>query len=425
MNKDSRPLRILFLNDTPRNGGPGRSLCTLLQRLDPSVIHRTVLLPRAGSVETLLRDAQAADDIVFEPLWVENIFAPWGRPMERRDFQAFWGIKRIRALGNVLRMIRAVFNILLLFKRGRHHLLYCNGTTADFVGGILARVAGIPTIWHVRYTSIPTVARDFHRWLSCSSAVRHIVCVSKASASLFPHCPSKVSVVHNGVDLHEFSPQDFDDRLRQNLGVPDDTVIFGSHGRILRKKGYIEMLMAARRALDELSSGERQRCHFVIVGDTPADFADDHLAECRQLAIALDLTQKVSFLGFQSDVRPFLKGFDVAVVPSVYPDPLPRAVIESMAFGKPVLAFDVGGVAEMLSSNEGTLVAGTPPDVTELGRQIVRYFRDPNLRARQGRAAYARILQDFDSRSHAAKVTCIIASAVSVGALPSGPAVTV
>ena len=51
------PYRVLFVNDTARNGGPGRSLHTILTFLDPRVIHRTVVLPRPGAVSELLRGA--------------------------------------------------------------------------------------------------------------------------------------------------------------------------------------------------------------------------------------------------------------------------------------------------------------------------------------------------------------------------------
>ena len=45
-----RPLRVLFLNDTSRNGGPGRTLFTILKYLDPAEVHRAVMLPREGVV---------------------------------------------------------------------------------------------------------------------------------------------------------------------------------------------------------------------------------------------------------------------------------------------------------------------------------------------------------------------------------------
>ena len=96
---NAKTLRVLFINDTSRDGGPGRSLHVLLRHLDKTRIHRTVLLPRPGPVADLLRSDGAADDIVFEDAWIENIVAPLSRPMERTDFQAPLATRALRAAG--------------------------------------------------------------------------------------------------------------------------------------------------------------------------------------------------------------------------------------------------------------------------------------------------------------------------------------
>jgi len=162
------------------------------------------------------------------------------------------------------------------------------------------------------------------------------------------------------------------------------------------------------------SPAARARCHFVVVGDTPPDFAEDHRASCVALARDLGIGDRFHFIGFRADVRPYVADFDAVVVPSVYPDPLPRAVIEGMALGKPVLAFDVGGVGEMIDDGvEGTLVPGAPPDVPALAAAMLRALRDPELRRRQGAAARARVVRDFDARAHARRIERAIRQAIA------------
>ena len=403
------PARVLFLNDTARNGGPGRSLHALLRFLDPSMIHRSVLLPRPGEIAELLGSTGAAEDVGFEPGWVENIVEPWNRPIERPDFHAPMATRLFRALGNVARMTRAVAHMRGRIVRGRYALIYCNGTSANFIGAALGIATGVPVLWHVRYTGLPKALHGLHRRLSMAATVRRIVCVSHPAAALFHGCDDKVTVIPNGVDTGLFDPADYSRggpavQLRSELGLGPDVVIFGSHGRILRKKGFVELLMAAKMVLTLLRKEDRGRCHFAIVGDTPQDFQPDHLAECRQLASTLGIAANVSFLGFRADVRPYLADFDVAVVPSIYPDPLPRAVIESMALGKPVIAFDVGGVSEMLSEREGILLPGRPPDVEAMAQAMLRLLRDPAARASQGVAARQRAVLQFDARAHAGRI---------------------
>jgi glycosyltransferase involved in cell wall biosynthesis len=322
--------------------------------------------------------------------------------MSREDFDAPCGLRSLRLLGNVARAARGFGRLSKLAERGGYDLIYCNGTSADFAGGILSAATSVPALWHVRYTSIPSLVAPIHRLLSSSTGVRRIVCVSRAAAALFPHCREKIRVVHNAVDTEDFNPSSVVPRLRQELRIGPDAIVFGSHGRVLRRKGYVEFLQAAQQALARMTTDESSSARFVVIGDTPEDFFPDHLAECRELARKSGIADKVHFLGFQADVRPYVADFDVAVVPSIYPDPLPRSVIESMAMGKPVIGFDVGGVSEMIDDGvTGTLVPSSPPDVAELAAQMLRYQRHPELRARQGAAARAHVERSFDARRHA------------------------
>ncbi len=400
-----RKVRVLFINDTARNGGPGRSLFYILRFLDPEIVHRAVVLPRPGVISELYEDSGVTEELLFERDLVENPIEPWDRPMVRDDFEAPLHLRGARAAVNVFRAGRAMARLTGLVRRGEYDLVYCNGTNADFAGGLLASLAGVPVLWHVRYTSLPPAVRGVHDRLAASSGVRRIVCVSNAAAALFPHCPDKVRVIHNALDVDEFDVHGIQPRLRSELGLSKDTVVFGSQGRILPRKGYVEMIRAAKRALDRMSEDERSRVHFAVLGDTPEDIRPDHLAECRALVTELGLEARFTFLGFRADVKPYAADFDVAVVPSVYPDPLPRAVIESMALGKPVVAFDVGGVAEMLRGGEtGALVPANPPDVDALAEQFLRYFRDPALRVSHGRAGRARVERDFDGATQAKRI---------------------
>jgi glycosyltransferase involved in cell wall biosynthesis len=412
-------VRVLFINDTSRNGGPGRSLHSILRFLDPAVVHRAVVLPREGAIAELLRRDAVADELILEPDLVENPIEPWGRAMERRDFDAAGALKVARFAGNVVKSTRGLARMARRVRQGAYRLVYCNGTNADFAGGALARLTGVPALWHVRYTSLPPALVGVHRRLSAGRGVRRIVCVSRAAASLFPHCAEKVRVIHNALDLGDFDPARVRPTLRAELGLGENVVVLGSHGRVLRRKGYVEMVRAARLVVDAMTPHERENVAFVVVGDTPEDFRPDHVAACRALAAELGMGRVFHMLGFRGDVRPLVADFDVAVVPSVYADPLPRAVLESMALGKPVVAFDVGGVGEMLEAGTGELVAfearaasagdgategASDAAVQRLAAAMLRYARDPVLRARQGEAARAKALRDFDARAHAARI---------------------
>jgi len=395
-----RRLRVLFINDTSRNGGPGRTILYILKFLDN--VERTLLIPRPGVVSERIEKAHAAEHLFFDPGFIENPFEPLSRPIVRADFDAPFPLKAWRISANAVRATGAFLRLWRRVRRERYDLIFCNGTAAGFMGGLVAVATGTPAIWHVLYPSVAPVIRPLHRWLASRRAVRLIICVSKPTEPQFDHCRAKVRAIQTALDTGEFDVRATVPALRREMGFGDEVVVFGSHGRVLPRKGYIELVRAARIVFDRLGQEERARCRFVILGDTPQDMRPDHLEQCRALVGELGLDGLVQFAGFRPDVKSWVADFDVAVVPSVYEDPLPRAVMESMAMAKPVVAFEMGGIGEMIADGvEGRLVGGRPPDIAGLAGACLDYFHDAAKRRRHGEAARSRVERDFDARKHA------------------------
>src|SRR6267142_387178 len=86
---------------------------------------------------------------------------------------------------------------------------------------------------------------------------------------------------------------------------------------------------------------------------------------------------------------------DVVVVPSIWPEPLSRVLIEAMDFGRAVVATRVGGSPELVEDDvTGLLVA--PRDPAGLARAVVALLRDPARRARLGAAAASFTARELD-----------------------------
>src|SRR5215510_14823589 len=111
-----RPARVLFINDTARNGGPGRSLYYILKFLDPTVVHRAVVLPRPGVISDLYADGGVTDELLFEPNLVENPVEPWDRAIERDDFDAPLPLRAVRLVGNIGRGAWSIARLTRLVK---------------------------------------------------------------------------------------------------------------------------------------------------------------------------------------------------------------------------------------------------------------------------------------------------------------------
>jgi glycosyltransferase involved in cell wall biosynthesis len=197
-------------------------------------------------------------------------------------------------------------------------------------------------------------------------AVTKFVAVSEATraAHIEAGIPEdRIETVATGVDLDRYRA---DERagaeLRHRLGVDDRAPIVAYAGRLDPVKG-IERLLAAHRLLPAetaLVIAGRARLH------TSAAEGARYEAHLRGLA----LPDRVHWLGHVDDVRPLLSAADVMVLPSVWEEPAGRALLETMACERPVIATRVGGTPEYLRGWEPHIVE--PNDPLELATAIER-----------------------------------------------------
>lgn len=177
-----------------------------------------------------------------------------------------------------------------------------------------------------------------------------------------------VMVVRNGV------PAPHDERLetlragrraiREALGVPPQATIIGSVGRLSPEK-RVDLVLAAAHRL----APDRPGIHVLIVG------GGDQRAELEALAQRLRLGGRVTFTGLVPEVTSALIAMDVLVQPSDT-EGTPRSVLEAMAHRLPVVATDVGDVAELLDQGRcGELVP--PGDAGLLAQAVERLLADP------------------------------------------------
>ena len=164
---------------------------------------------------------------------------------------------------------------------------------------------------------------------------------------------------------------------RSRLGVTDDEIVVGTVANLRSTKGYPDLLVAAREV-----TRREARVRFVAAGRGPLE------QELREQKDRLGLGDRFSFLGYRADAVRVMSAFDIFCLASHY-EGLPIALMEALALGLPVVATDVGGVAELVTDGkEGFLVPPSRPEV--LADAIVRLARDPGRRAEMSEHARAR-----------------------------------
>jgi len=170
-------------------------------------------------------------------------------------------------------------------------------------------------------------------------------------------------------------------------------------GRLAVIKGVHVMLRALFPLLDA-----RPRVQLDIVGDGPAREAFEQL-------VPPHMTGRVTFHGWlsQADTRRMIGKADILVFPSIYPEAFGLVGIEAMMLGKPVVAFDVGGVSEWLRHDETGLLV-TAGDTDGLRRAVASLLDDTVRCTRYANNARTIALACYRPEVHLTRLADIFAS---------------
>jgi glycosyltransferase involved in cell wall biosynthesis len=196
--------------------------------------------------------------------------------------------------------------------------------------------------------------------------------------------PGSVDSVPNGVPALGIEP------AVRSRRVAASAPVIGSLGRLTDQKGYERLV----RTLPHLPAAS-----LVLVGDGPEREA------LQGLAAELGVAQRLTITGWTSDARGYLSTFDVFALPSSW-EGMPLSILEAMHAGLPVVASDVGSVAEAVSDGETGFVIGAGDDAMLLDR-LVMLLSDPELRARLGSRARVIARERFTDTAMAARYEAI------------------
>jgi len=397
----NKPPRVLFINHSVRDGGPGRSLYYLLKYIDKNKIDSQVLIPKHDVFTQLLKREGLDENIIIERKFPENIKAPRfaKHKLSSLNDEKNHPSKILKILGvlfNIIDLITFVITSPFSSHIRKADIIYCNGTQAKIVGAFIGLINRRPVIWHVRNIQQTRILWTTINVLSMLPVVKKIICVSKAAADQFRYSKNKITIVHNGIDIEDYNPNRISGALRKEYDIPGGVVIVGSTGRIVPRKGY-EYFVKAASFVGKNLGRIGKKVKFVVVGDTPHFFLHNHLESIKQLVRDQSLEEFFIFTGYKQDIRPYLKDFDIFVIPSNYPDPFPRTVIEASSFELPVVGFRIGGIVESVAHDDTGMLCD-PGDEKQMGESILRLIESNSLREAMGIAGRVRAQRLFSAK---------------------------
>lgn len=238
-----------------------------------------------------------------------------------------------------------------------------------------------------RHHYLPLKRSALYRWMlggvSAVIAVSESVRGSVIERLALP--PKLVHTIPNWVDPTRFQRVERDAaralfRLRGSLVV-------ACIGQITPEKGQEEFIRAAGRIINMRSDTE-----FLIVGEEK-DPDGEFTAQLMKLSETLGLRERVRFMGQVRHMPELLAAVDVVVVPS-WDEGFSLVTIEAMAAKRPVIASNVGGIAQIITdSSTGLLFA--PRDIRALTEKLIWMLSDAPLRERLAIQAHKDVFTRF------------------------------
>ena len=344
-----RSLRVAFYCDAGEVGGAEVSLGNLLAALPPR-IEVVVLGTNRHVVDWLGELCPAASKLLLPPI---------ASDLELRAIVAhFQALRRLRP---------DVLHVSLNSPWGSHW-------------AVLFGLA-LPCVRVVAVEQLPQATtrrrRRILKRLTAPRLAAHVAVGRRSArevARLAGVRPESIRTIYNGVPDLELEP----------LPRPAEGPVIGSLGRLEPQKGF-DVLVHSLRELPGVTA--------VIVGQGSER---DRLV---QLAERLGVSERLVLPGHSDDARRYLTTFDVFVLPSRF-EAFPLAIVEAMLAGLPVVASDVGSVAEaVLDGQTGSLVRRDDP--ISLAGAVRDLLEDPERARELGRKGRELALERFTSAAMA------------------------
>ena len=372
---------ILFLHASAEMYGADKVLLDLIKRLDTSKYMPYVILPSDGVLVDALKKENISVEILPYPIMRRKYFNPKG------------------VIQYVYGLIKYTNEIAEIAKKKNINLIHTN-TAATFEGSLVSRKLHVPQLWSIHEIIISpqlmykVTSKLISNYASTTITDSEAVKQHLEASGYFQG--KNIKVIYNGVDSGRFKPDNDCSYLYDEWDIPRGAHVIGMMGRVNRHKGQADFLYAANIIMKEYPD-----VYTVFVGSA---FEGEEWRE-KELADAIDQSpykDRIINKGYRTDSEGIYKLFDIFVLPSTNPDPLPT-----------VVGYRHGGVCEMVEDGYNGLLAEVR-NPEDLANKIKRLLDDDVLRETMGSNSRRRLLDHFSIESYVhnymeeyEKLTCI------------------
>ena len=301
------------------------------------------------------------------------------------------GLETLALPAGPLGDLRAVWALTRFLGERGVALLSTHGYRADIIGTLAGRLSGVPVVPFLRGWTREDAKVRFYEALGRAflPLASRVVCLSNRQAERLAgrrFLGAKIRVVVNAVETSWVDGRDralARQELCRRYGLREDSALVVTAGRLSPEKGTLHFVRAAPK-VRKLFTAAR----FIVFGDGPLR------AELEGVARTACPNGEILFAGHVEDFRRLLPGADVLVNASLSEE-MPNAVLEAMAAGVPVIATDVGGVAEIAGNHSLILIPTSNP--AAIADAVSVLLSDSASAKEQGRAGQQRVREAFST----------------------------
>ena len=304
-----------------------------------------------------------------------------------------------------LRDLQCMLQLFAVLRREKFDIVHTHNPKPGLIGQIAARAAGVPIVVNTIHGFYLTdqssqlqrrVVLGVERIAAwCSDRIFSVSGEDVDTAIREGVCrANKIEHLGVGIDLKAFDPASIRpealDQLRSEFQFPAGVPIIGFVGRLVKEKGVLDLLDAARQLREQ-----DIEYRLLLIGPVDEEKKDALTPRCigeyglEDLCIAT---------GMRYDLPELYALMDVFVLPS-YREGFPLSVMEACAMGTPVVTTDVRGCREAIADGVSGFIV--PPGASsELSAALKTLLRDAPKRAAMGSAARRAAEEHFDELRH-------------------------
>jgi glycosyltransferase involved in cell wall biosynthesis len=303
----------------------------------------------------------------------------------------------------------AVPQLVREIKRSRCDIVHAHLEMAMTLAVPAAAISRRPAVCTFHHVARPLNGRGGKReWLAVKAASlsEQAIFVSEASRASFEAAyrptgaPANWSVVHNGIDIANFTPGAVDATVRAELGGADGPLVV-LPAAFRDFKGIPVAIEAWREVQSRFPDAVLS-----LVGGGELE------GSLREQVAAAELNGAVVFAGVRTDMPAVYRAADVVLLPSTHGENLPTVLIEASASGRPIAASRIGGIPDIVADGE-TGMLFEPSSPAALAGVLCDLLADPGLRGRLGAAATLKAQRDFSAAAWMANLLGVYESAMA------------